>query len=169
MKGYYFITDQTLSRAGSPSDVKAAVAAKAAAVQYRRKDADTGEMYREALQLRKICRGVPFLINDRVDIALAVAADGVHLGQEDLPCAAARKILGRRKIIGVTVHSLAQAVKAEKDGADYVAVSPIFETATKPDAGRPIGRNSWFGHNAGKSGACPPAPARRIALKSIFY
>ncbi len=80
-----------------------------------------------------------FLINDRVDIALATEADGVHLGQSDMPCLAARKLLGQEKIIGVTVHSLAEALQAESMGADYLGVSPIFQTATKPDAGKPAG------------------------------
>ena len=80
-----------------------------------------------------------FLINDRVDIALAAEADGVHLGQSDMPCLAARKLLGPEKIIGVTVHNLAEALQAESIGADYLGVSPIFQTATKPDAGKPAG------------------------------
>ena len=139
MKGYYFITDSKLSRAGNFNDVSMAVACGVSVVQYRNKNAKTREMYEEAVRLREICRDTLFLINDRVDIALAVNADGVHLGQSDMPCGAARKLLGDKKIIGITVHNLAEAVEAESVGADYLGVSPIFQTATKPDAGKPAG------------------------------
>ncbi|MDQ1260859.1 MAG: Thiamine-phosphate synthase [Euryarchaeota archaeon] len=141
MKGYYFITDSELSRAGNESDVLSAVSCGVKVVQYRNKNAETREMYEEAVRLREICRdsGSIFLINDRIDIALATEADGVHLGQSDMPCLAARKLLGRKKIIGVTVHNLAEALEAESIGADYLGVSPIFQTATKPDAGKPAG------------------------------
>lgn len=139
MKGYYFITDYSLSRAGNISDVKLAEACRVCAVQYRNKNAETREMYEEAVRPREICRSAPFLINDRIDIALAVDADGVHLGQSDMPYRAARKMLGPEKIIGITVHNLAEAVEAQRSGADYLGVSPIFQTATKSDAGKPSG------------------------------
>jgi len=141
VKGYYFITDTKLSRAGNASDVLQAVSCGVEVVQYRNKNAETRQMYEEAMRLREICRdsGSIFLINDRVDIALATEADGVHLGQSDMPCLAARKLLGQERIIGVTVHSLAEALQAESMGADYLGVSPIFQTATKPDAGKPAG------------------------------
>ncbi len=141
MKGYYFITDSKLSRAGNLSDVLQAVSCGVEVVQYRNKNRETRQMYEEAMRLREICRdsGSIFLINDRVDIALATDADGVHLGQSDMPCPAARKLLGPERIIGVTVHSLAEALQAESMGADYLGVSPIFQTATKPDAGKPAG------------------------------
>ena len=139
MNGYYFITDSKLSRAGNVSDVQNAVDAGVKVVQYRRKDAATAELFAEAAVLRKLCRRTLFLVNDRVDIALAVGADGVHLGQEDLPIEIARKLLGRKKIIGLTVHSLAEAQQAEAAGADYLGVGPIFATLTKPDAGPPGG------------------------------
>ena len=139
MKGYYFITDSRLSRAGNISDVMEAAACKVDAVQYRNKNAETRVMYEEALHLREICRDLTFLINDRIDIALAVGADGVHLGQTDMPCKTAREMLGEEKIIGVTVHNLFEALVAKRDGADYLGVSPIFQTATKSDAGKPAG------------------------------
>jgi thiamine-phosphate pyrophosphorylase len=141
MKGYYFITDSKLSRAGNESDVLSAVSCKVKVVQYRNKNGQTREMYEEALVLKEICRhgDTLFLINDRLDIALAVEADGVHVGQSDMPCLLARRLLGSRKIIGVTVHNLAEALQAESQGADYLGVSPIFETATKLDAGKPAG------------------------------
>jgi len=139
MRGYYFITDAALSRQGNVVDVRDAVAAGVEVVQYRHKTAATEEMYNEASALRKICAGIIFLINDRIDIALAVGADGVHLGQEDMPVPAARKLLGKQKIIGVSVHSLSQALAAQKAGADYVAVAPVFATKTKTNAGVPRG------------------------------
>jgi thiamine-phosphate pyrophosphorylase len=139
LQGYYFITDHALSRAGNRADVELAVRAGAAAVQYRNKDASTRDMYAEATALRSICRDTLFLVNDRLDIALAVEADGVHLGQDDMPYAAARALLGAKRVIGITVHSVAEAVAAEHAGADYVAASPIFDTATKADAGKPAG------------------------------
>jgi thiamine-phosphate pyrophosphorylase len=139
IKGYYFITDKKLSRQGNARDLKNAVLAGVRIVQYRAKDTETREMYEEALKLRKICKNVIFLINDRVDIALAVGADGVHLGQSDIPYLIARKLLGKKKIIGVTVHNLNEAKIARKQGANYLGVSPIFKTSTKPDAKNPVG------------------------------
>lgn len=139
MKGYYFITDSGLSRAGNIDDVMQAAACKVEVVQYRNKNAETREIYEEAVRLRKICRDLTFLINDRVDIALAVDSDGVHLGQSDMPFRTARRLLGPEKIIGVTVHSPEEAVQAQRLGADYLGVSPIFQTATKVDAGKPAG------------------------------
>jgi thiamine-phosphate pyrophosphorylase len=139
VKGYYFITDAACSRRGNKSDVRQALEAGVEVVQYREKFKSTREMVREALELRKICRDVIFLVNDRVDIALAAGADGVHLGCEDMPYAAARKLLGSKKIIGLTVHRLCEALRAQREGAQYLGVSPIFATKTKEDAGRPAG------------------------------
>jgi len=139
VKGYYFITDSKLSRAGTVSDVQQAVAAGVEAIQYRCKDGSSAELYAAALALKKICRGALFIINDRVDIALAVDADGVHLGQDDVPLLVARKLLGQGKTIGLTVHSVEEALWAESLGANYLGVSPIFSTQTKRDAGPPAG------------------------------
>jgi len=139
MKGYYFITDSCLSEKGNLADVKEAVSAGVQVIQYRQKNAAAKQMYNEALSLKNICQGRLFLINDRVDVALAVDADGVHLGQSDLPCEAARKILGKEKIIGLTVSSIEQACQAQAKGADYIGVSPIFSTQTKTDAGNALG------------------------------
>ena len=104
-------------------------------VQYRAKHKTTQEMFLEAQELKKVCDkfNVPLLINDRIDIALAVDAAGVHLGQDDLPCQIARKILGKNKIIGVSVHNILEAQKAEADGANYLGVGAIFPTTTKTD------------------------------------
>ncbi|MFH1889199.1 MAG: thiamine phosphate synthase [Candidatus Omnitrophota bacterium] len=139
MKGYYFITDSALSRAGNLPDVRSALKAGVEVVQYREKNKTNREIYKEACLLRKICRDITFLVNDRIDIALSAGADGVHLGSEDLPYAVARKMLGKSKIIGLTAHTLKEAIEAQKIGADYIGVSPIFATSTKLDAGEPAG------------------------------
>jgi thiamine-phosphate pyrophosphorylase len=139
MKGYYFITDASLSRAGNRYDVACAVAAGVRVIQYRRKEGSTGELVAEARHLRELCRGARFVVNDRVDVAKEVEADGVHLGQEDTSYQEARRLLGPEKIIGITVHNVAEALEAEAWGADYLGVSPIFATATKADAGLPTG------------------------------
>ncbi len=139
MKGFYFITDAGLSRAGNASDVQQAVAAGVQVVQYRDKCVPTRTLVEEARRLRELCRDVLFLVNDRVDVAMAAAADGVHLGQDDLPFAAARRLLGKKKVIGLTVRSLSEALEAQELGADYLGVSPIFATSTKADAGAPAG------------------------------
>lgn len=104
-------------------------------VQYRAKTASSAEMYAEALQLKALCDSfnVPLIINDRLDIAMAVGAAGVHLGQDDLPCAAARKILGEDYIIGVSAHNPAEAKTALQSGADYLGCGAVFGTATKAD------------------------------------
>jgi len=139
LKGFYFVTDCSLSRRGIINDVKQAVSAGVCAVQYRDKDASDQKMLKDALSLRNICLNTPLVINDRIDIAQEVNADGVHLGQNDIPIAIARKILGKQKIIGITVHSLQEAEVAKANGADYLGVSPVFLTNTKSDAGRPVG------------------------------
>lgn len=104
-------------------------------VQYRAKTASNAEMYNEALQLKALCDSfkVPLIINDRLDIAMAVGAAGVHLGQDDLPCAVARKILGVDYIIGVSAHNPAEAKAALQSGADYLGCGAVFGTATKAD------------------------------------
>lgn len=104
-------------------------------IQYREKGKTKKEIYFEALRLRGIARHFDacFIVNDYADIALAVDADGVHLGQGDLPIKEARKIMGRR-IIGISTHNLEEAVEAEKDGADYIGFGSIFNTSTKQDA-----------------------------------
>jgi len=140
-RGYYFITDGILSKSGNISDVKNAILAGVTVIQYRNKTATTKEMYKEALMLRKICKKVLFLINDRVDIAVAVNADGVHIGQDDLPYPVVRKIIGKNKIIGLSVHNVEEAIEAQNYGADYISVGPIFYTETKFDIKKPVGVN----------------------------
>ncbi len=133
----YVITDHSLSRGRSNEEVvEAAITGGADIIQLRDKGRTAKQLLQEALKLRNITRrrGVLFIVNDRVDLVLAVDADGVHLGQDDLPLKYARKLLGDDKIIGISAQNVEQAVQAEKDSADYVAVSAIFSTPTKPDA-----------------------------------
>lgn len=139
LRGFYFITDAGLSRKGIFSDVKEAISAGVCAVQYRSKNRSTRVMIDECMVLRDICNKTPLIINDRVDVALAVKADGVHLGQSDMHILKARELIGNNKIIGITVHSLEEAQEAEKSGADYLGISPIFATNTKHDAGKAAG------------------------------
>jgi len=140
IKGYYFITDEGISKKGNLSDIKDAVKAGVSVIQYRSKLGKAAVMLEEARALKKICMGKTlFIINDIVEVALSVDADGVHVGQGDMPYETARKLLGKNKIIGVTVHNLGEAIVAEKKGADYLGVSPIFSTTTKDDAGEPCG------------------------------
>ena len=102
-------------------------------VQYRSKETDGGVMYKEALALRELCDKyqVPLIVNDRVDVALAVGAAGVHLGQDDLPCAVARKLVPKNFIIGVSAHNVEEALAAQKDGADYLGCGAVFGSQTK--------------------------------------
>ncbi len=141
LKGLYFITDSKLSRQGILADVKQVIEAGCRIVQYREKEKTSAEKEREAREIAALCRerGVMFIINNDVGIGLAVDAAGVHLGQDDMPIAEARTLLGGKKVIGITVHDVEEAVQGEKQGADYVSVSPIFHTDTKKDAGKPAG------------------------------
>lgn len=102
-------------------------------VQYRSKETDGGIMYKEALALRELCDKyqVPLIVNDRVDVALAVGAAGVHLGQDDLPCAVARKLVPENFIIGVSAHNVEEALAAQKDGANYLGCGAVFGSQTK--------------------------------------
>lgn len=110
-------------------------------VQYRNKQASSATLFQEAQALRLLTKEyhVPLIINDYVDVVVAVGADGVHLGQDDASVKAARATLGKNKIIGVSIHSKKAAQQAEKLGADYVSASPVFATTTKPDAQAPLG------------------------------
>lgn len=111
-------------------------------VQYREKNRARKELFYRALKLREITRryNACFIVNDYADIALAADADGVHLGQDDLPLAEARKIMGNR-IIGISTHNIPEAIEAERGGADYIGFGAIFHTVTK-DAGKPRGTDA---------------------------
>jgi thiamine-phosphate pyrophosphorylase len=138
----YLVTDRGLARGRAMLDiVRAAVQGGVTCVQLREKTCATREFIEEALAVKEFLRsrGVPLIINDRLDVALAVGADGVHLGQKDMPLAAARTIVRDTMLIGISAESLADAVAAQQGGADYLGVSPIFATPTKTDAAAPLG------------------------------
>ena len=120
---------------------KAAVSGGAGTIQYREKKASSRAMLETASRLRAItaAAGALLIINDRIDIALAVNADGVHLGQDDMPCRAARELLGDGYIIGISATNLSEAVEAAKDGADYIGLGPIYPTISKDDAAPAMG------------------------------
>lgn len=132
----YLVTDDGCLQGRALIDcVREALEGGVTLVQYRAKTASSAEMYAEALQLKALCDSfnVPLIINDRLDIAMAVGAAGVHLGQDDLPCAAARKLLGEDYIIGISAHNPAEARAALLCGADYLGCGAVFGTATKAD------------------------------------
>lgn len=137
--GICFITDRTCSDLPFPEMVRLVLQAGITFIQYREKGKTRQQIYQEAVRLRELTGmfNATFIVNDHADIALAVDADGVHLGQDDLPLQEARKIMGRR-IVGISTHSLEQAQSAEAGGADYIGFGPIFHTITK-DAGEPKG------------------------------
>ncbi|KAI3549490.1 hydroxyethylthiazole kinase [Colletotrichum abscissum] len=140
----YLVTDSTPAILGDrdlSSVVAAAVRGGVTIVQYRDKTSDTGELVANARKLHAVCReaGVPLLINDRVDVALAVGCEGVHIGQDDMELTAARKILGPDAIIGVTASTIEEALKACEDGADYLGIGTVFATSTKENTKHIIG------------------------------
>jgi thiamine-phosphate pyrophosphorylase len=117
-----------------PAEVaKGCVCAGVKIIQLRDKTEDTGGFYHNALLIRRITKGKAlFIINDRADIAKLVNADGLHVGQGDLPIKAARALLGPHKILGLSCHSLKEALSAQREGADYISIGPVFKTPTKP-------------------------------------
>jgi thiamine-phosphate pyrophosphorylase len=140
LSGLCFITDRKACNLSSEEMVLRALRAGVKWVQYREKEKSRREIYEESVKIKKLTEefnGV-LIVNDHTDIAYAVDAEGVHLGEDDLPVKEARKILGKDKIIGLSTHSLEQAKDAEKEGADYIGLGPVFHTLTK-DAGSPRG------------------------------
>jgi thiamine-phosphate pyrophosphorylase len=137
----YGLTDSRQSLGRSTLEVvERILAAGVEILQYREKDKDASVMLEECLAIRELTRkaGCCFIINDHVDIALLCEADGVHVGQEDLPLAAVRRLVGRERLVGVSTHKWAEARAAIDGGADYIGVGPLFATATKRTA-RPVG------------------------------
>ncbi len=133
----YVIVDRTTAKTRDLAEVaEAAIRGGADVLQLRDKAASDEALIEEARRLLRLTRraGIPLIINDRPEVARAVGAEGVHLGQEDLPLSAARRRLGPNAILGQSTHSLAQARAAEADGADYIGCGPVFATPTKPDA-----------------------------------
>lgn len=142
--GLYVITDARpdLGR-GHLEVAEAALRGGADVVQLRAKASGGREMYELATAIRELVRaevrGTLFLVNDRVDVALAVGADGVHVGWEDLPPSRVRSLIGEEMVLGVSASSLEEALEAQRAGADYLGVGPVFPTGTKADAGDPMG------------------------------
>lgn len=133
----YLVTDRALAGERDFEDlVGRAIRGGCTLVQLREKEASSGEFYERALRLKKVTDyfHVPLIIDDRIDIMLAVDAAGVHLGQSDLPAEAARQIIGPDKILGVSARTVEDAEKAESDGADYLGVGAVYPTTTKGDA-----------------------------------
>ena len=138
----YLVTDRDLA-GGRPlaEIVRLALRGGVTAVQLREKSLGASRFLEEVLELQRVLAGtgVPLVVNDRVDVALAARADGVHVGQDDLPAAEARRLVGPAMLLGVSVATADQACKALSDGADYVSVSPVYLTPTKPDAELAVG------------------------------
>jgi thiamine-phosphate pyrophosphorylase len=138
----YLVTDRTLSL-GRPLEyvVEEAVKGGITMVQLREKDCSSLAFYELAVKLKKLLapKNIPLIINDRLDIALAVDADGLHIGQNDLPWQVARRLLGPDKILGLSVETVGQAEEANQADIDYIGVSPVFATPTKTDTFQPFG------------------------------
>ncbi|WP_315081099.1 thiamine phosphate synthase [uncultured Clostridium sp.] len=133
----YLVTDRDLMSTSTLEEaVEKAILRGATLVQLREKECSSHDFYETALKIKKITQkhNIPLIINDRVDIALAVDADGIHIGQSDLPATIVRKIIGEDKIVGVSAGDLDEALKAQKDGADYIGVGAMYSTGTKKDA-----------------------------------
>jgi len=138
----YLVTDSGLSKDRPILEiVEEAIKGGVSVVQLREKHATTKDFYHEAVIIKEICSkyNVPLIINDRIDIALAVSAEGVHIGQSDMPLKITRKILKDNAIIGVSVNNVEEAIEAENGGADYIGLSPIFDTQTKTDTRKALG------------------------------
>lgn len=133
----YLCTDRKIMTCGSvEQSVKLAIEGGCTFVQLREKQVSSKEFYETALAVKRVTDfyHIPFVINDRIDIALAVDADGVHIGQQDIPAGTARKVLGGKKIIGVTAPSAELAISAQQQGASYIGVGAMFATSTKENA-----------------------------------
>jgi thiamine-phosphate pyrophosphorylase len=137
----YLITDRKAAKVPLPEAVRQALEGGVRAVQLREKDLPIRELLALARELRAMTRefGAQLFINDRVDVAVAVGADGVHLGQQSMPASAARKVLGDGMLIGVSTHSLDEARAAQAEGADFITFGPIFDTPSKAQYGSPVG------------------------------
>ena len=138
----YVLTDSRAARGRSHVEIaEAAIRGGATAVQLRMKEEPARRIVEAARQIAPLCRaaGVTFIVNDRADVAMIAGADGVHVGQDDLPAGTVRVLAGRDTVIGVSAATAGEAVAAERAGADYLGVGAVFATATKADAGAPIG------------------------------
>jgi thiamine-phosphate pyrophosphorylase len=137
----YPITDTRVANLSHADEVRRLIEGGAEIIQLREKFSSPKDFYEDAKEALKIARAanVKIIINDRVDIALALKADGVHLGQDDLPPGHARKILGEKAIIGFSTHNVEQAVEALKFPIDYIAIGPVFATRTKENPDKTVG------------------------------
>ncbi|MCE5334862.1 MAG: thiamine phosphate synthase [Desulfobacteraceae bacterium] len=138
----YLVTDRLLAGGKSLEQiVRQSAEGGITVIQHREKISGTRDFLRQSLAFKKVASdfGIPFIVNDRIDIALACKADGVHLGQEDMDCALVRRMTGPDMIIGVSVSTPEEAIEAERAGADYLGAGPIYSTPTKPDAVEAIG------------------------------
>ncbi|UCF57079.1 MAG: thiamine phosphate synthase [Deltaproteobacteria bacterium] len=134
----HVLTDVVLQTRFSHLDLtRLAIKGGADTIQFRQKSGSTREMIQVATQMEQLCadNGVRFIVNDRVDVAIAAGADGVHLGQDDFPIPLARKLLGEERIIGGSASNIEEARKCFSEGADYVGFGPVYQTASKDDAG----------------------------------
>lgn len=133
----YAVTDRAWVGSGTlEQQVEAALKGGATCVQLREKGMNEDELLQEALRMKEICRryGVPLIINDHVEVALRAGADGVHVGQQDMPIARVRELAGDRLMVGVSARTVEQALEAERGGADYLGAGAVFGTSTKQDA-----------------------------------
>jgi thiamine-phosphate pyrophosphorylase len=140
--GLYVVTDEGLSKGLSHLQIaERAVRGGANVIQLRDKSLGGRKLLEIAIEIKKVTKkaGALFIMNDRLDVALASGADGVHLGQDDLPLKDALKLVPKGFIIGITVHDVAEAIEAQKGGASYLGLSPIFQTGSKSDAGAACG------------------------------
>lgn len=138
----YLVTDRSLSLGRSLEDViEEAVQGGVTMVQLREKDCSSSEFYQLAVSLKKILtqHNIPLIINDRLDIALACNAEGLHIGQSDLPYLVARRLMGNDRIIGLSVESVEDVIEANKLDVDYIGISPVFDTSTKLDTATALG------------------------------
>jgi thiamine-phosphate pyrophosphorylase len=138
----YLVTDRSMLGGASLMEaVEAAIKGGVTLLQLREKDVCSSDFYHIAVELKQLANSyrVPLIINDRLDIALAIDADGLHIGQEDIPLAVARKILGPGKILGYSVSNLAEAEYGMKHGADYLGAGPVYHTGSKAVTIEPIG------------------------------
>ena len=134
--GVYLVADRNVLKGKKLTDaIEESIKGGAGIIQLREKNVSSREFLSIAEEVKQITDkyNIPLIINDRIDIALAVNASGVHLGQEDISCKKAREILGKDMIIGVSAHNLREALKAEEDGADYIGCGAVFNTTTKSD------------------------------------
>jgi len=137
---YYFITDSSLTKEGIVDDVTNALKAGCQVIQYREKVMSTRSMCEQGSKIRELCNSYDaiYIVNDRVDVALATGADGVHLGQSDMVLETGRRLMPRG-MIGISITSVEEGIEAKRNGADYLGIGPIYPTDTKIDADPPIG------------------------------